>query len=254
MVMQPADDWYKTFFHGLAVEMWLGATTAAGTADEAEFIRNQLGVAPGAKLLDVPCGGGRHARALAAMGFAVTGVDISSDFLAAARADMGLLPIEFHQRDMTDLPWPNAFDGVYCFGNSFGYLRDADNVRFLQAVANALKPGARFILDYPVTLECLTSHFMTQRAHDFGDMHYERDGRYDPAAGRIIVEHSFTRNGVTEKGVVSQRAYTYREVCGMLSDAGFANVQGYGGMEREPFTLGSKRLIMVGTKQEHVAD
>jgi SAM-dependent methyltransferase len=46
-----------------------------------------------------------------------------------------------------------AFDGAFCFGNSFGYLPDVDNARFLHAVAVALEPGARFVIDYPAVAE-----------------------------------------------------------------------------------------------------
>ena len=54
--MHAPPDWYKTFFTGLAVEMWLNAMPAEETAREAEFLRAKLQVAAPAKLLDVPCG------------------------------------------------------------------------------------------------------------------------------------------------------------------------------------------------------
>ena len=247
MISAPGD-WYKTFFTGLAVEMWLNAMPAEVTEREAAFLRAKLQVAPPAKLLDVPCGGGRHSIALASAGYQMTSVDLSTDFLAAARANAGVLPIQWYQRDMTDLPWREMFDGAFCFGNSFGYLPDADNPRFLGAVAAALKPGARFVLDYGVVLESVAIHFKGKGTYEIGDIHYERDGRYDPRTGRIIVEHSASRGGQTQKQVMSQRAYTYRELCEMLAAAGFTDIQGYNGFEGEPFTLGAQRPILVATK------
>ena len=44
-------------------------------AADVVFLEREMGVSSGARLLDVPCGHGRHARLLAARGFAVTGVD-----------------------------------------------------------------------------------------------------------------------------------------------------------------------------------
>src|SRR5437868_3960234 len=139
-------DWWRTFFSGLPVEMWLRVPTEEQTRAEVDFIEKVLRLGPGAKVLDVPCGGGRHSLELAARGHRVTGVDLSDDFLQAARAGAAArsLPVAWEQREMTDLPWREEFDGAFCFGNSFGYLEDEANARFLAAVARALKPGGRF--------------------------------------------------------------------------------------------------------------
>ena len=59
---------------------------------------------------------------------------------------------------MRDLPWRARFDGAFCLGNSFGYLDDEGNAAFLRAVAAALKPGARFVLETPMVLENLLGH------------------------------------------------------------------------------------------------
>jgi SAM-dependent methyltransferase len=245
--MHAPPDWYKSFFTGLAVEMWLRAMPAEATAAEVAWLRAKVQAPPPARLLDVPCGGGRHSIALAAAGYQMTGVDLSSDFLQAAK--IAGPAFEWHQRDMTDLPWKNAFDVAICCGNSYGYLPDADNARFFHAVAATLKPGARFILDYGAVMEALASSFMPTGSYEFDDIHYERNGRYDAATGRIIVEHSHTRAGETERKVMTQRVYTYRELCELLAAAGFIDMQGHGGLNGEPFTLGSKRLLLVATRK-----
>jgi len=247
--MYAPPDWYTTFFTGLAVEMWLKAMPPEATAAEVAWLRAKLKSPPPARLLDVPCGGGRHSIALAAAGYSMTGVDLSNDFLQTAK-NAGPT-IDWQQREMTDLPWTNTFDGAFCFGNSFGYLPDAENARFLRAVSATLKPGARFIMDYGAVMEALASTFMPTGAYVFGDIHYERNGRYDAATGRIVVEHSHTRAGLTESKVMTQRVYTYRELCELLTAAGFIDMQGYGGLNDEPFTLGSKRLLLVATKAKN---
>lgn len=53
---------------------------------------------------------------------------------------------------MCDLRWTDEFDGGYCFGNSFGYLDHSGVRKFLAAVARALKPGARFVIDTGVAI------------------------------------------------------------------------------------------------------
>jgi 2-polyprenyl-3-methyl-5-hydroxy-6-metoxy-1,4-benzoquinol methylase len=109
-------NWWQTFFSGLMVESWLQMIGEEQTRGEAEFIKKELGVSPPAKILDVPCGGGRHSLALAAAGFQMTGVDISADMLKAARSsgDSRKLSVAWEQRDSRDLPWPRQFDGAFC--------------------------------------------------------------------------------------------------------------------------------------------
>src|SRR5262249_28116993 len=61
--------WYEDFFHGVALDLWRAVVTPAQTRDEADFIHQQLQVPPPARLLDVPCGGGRLSLELAERGF-----------------------------------------------------------------------------------------------------------------------------------------------------------------------------------------
>src|SRR5262245_36581506 len=121
--MEAQTDWWRTFFCGVFADLWLSATTDEQSRTEADFIAGALQVAPPARLLDVPCGGGRHCHALAARGYHMTGVDISPRFLDAARSKSAAAnaTIAWEQREMRALPWTAEFDGAFSFGNSFGY-------------------------------------------------------------------------------------------------------------------------------------
>ena len=156
--MNVQSNWWETFFEGVAVDMWLNALPAEHTEREAESLARMLAVPSGARVLDVPCGGGRLSLALARRGYELTGVDWSAEFLNHARSCDGAQGVTWERRDMRDLPWPARFDGAFCAGNSFGYLDDEGNAAFLRAVAAALKPGARFVLETPMVLENLLGH------------------------------------------------------------------------------------------------
>jgi SAM-dependent methyltransferase len=242
--------WWRTFFEGPAVEFWLRAPLEEATKTEALFIAEALGVGPGARLLDVPCGGGRHALALAARGFDVTGVDGSAEFLAVARslAEERELAIAWEGRDMRDLPWPAAFDGAYCLGNSFGYLEGDDNADFLRAVAAALRPGARFVLDTSYIAEVLFPILQERGWAPDGDGYCLSDRRFDPETGRLHVAYTFLHGGRPDTRVMSARVHTCREVVALLKAAGFASVETYASSGRDPFRIGSPRLLAVATK------
>jgi SAM-dependent methyltransferase len=242
--------WWRSFFSDVIVDMWLQAVPAEGTLREAAFIQTMLKVAPPGRLLDCPCGGGRHSLPLAAAGYQMTGVDISRDFLTAARtrAAEQKLAVTWVERGMRDIPWHEEFDGAFCFGNSFGYDDDEGNAAFLKAVGRSIKPGARFLLDYPMVLEARLPRFQARNWSRLGDIYFLEDEHYDHTSGRIVTDYTFIREGTVVTRPASHRAYTFREIYGMLADAGFVDVQAFGSLSSEPFQLGSDGLFLLATK------
>jgi SAM-dependent methyltransferase len=244
-------EWWRTFFAGLVVEVWLRVMPEEQTRQEADFIERHLRMPPNGRILDAPCGGGRHSLALAARGYRLTGIDISAQFLQTARAAANeqQLAIDWREGDMRELPRTPQFDGAFCFGNSFGYYDDEGNAEFLRAIAAALKPGTRFVLDYGAVTEALLPAYQERSWGEFGDILFLRAGRYDHVGGRIHTEYTCIRGNQVEKKLASQRVYSYRELCRLLEEAGFADMQGLASLTDEPFHLGARRLLLIATKQ-----
>jgi SAM-dependent methyltransferase len=235
-------EWWRSFFQGVAVEMWLKAVPAEHTRSEADRVEQALGLSPGASVLDVPCGAGRISLALSERGYRITGVDLSRDFLRHARAADAGGRIEWEERDMRDLPWPGRFDAAFCVGNSFGYLDDEGDAVFLRAVAAALKPGGRFILQTPMIVESLLSRLDDRPWFTAGDVYLLVSNEYDPARGRLDIEYTFVSDGNVETRRGSHRAYTYRQLVELMEAAGFAV------RAAEPWTPASHQLTLVGTR------
>jgi SAM-dependent methyltransferase len=220
--MNARANWWENFFEGAAVDLWLQALPAEHTASEADFLARTLAVPMNAELLDVPCGGGRLSLALAERGYRMTGVDWSPAFLSHARSADASGAVVWERRDMRDLPWSARFDGAFCVGNSFGYLDDEGNAAFLQAVASALKPGARFVLETPMVLENLLGHIQDRAWWKVGDMHLLVANTYDQAQQRLDIEYTFVSNGRVDVRCGSHRAYAYRELVQLIEGAGFS--------------------------------
>jgi SAM-dependent methyltransferase len=114
-----------------------------GTAQEVGFLLEHLKLPPGARLLDVGCGPGRHAVLLAQAGLAVTGVDVSRRFLdlAADSARAAGARASFFEVDARRMPFEAEFDAVIslCQGG-FG-LMGGDDSLVLRRMMEALKPG-----------------------------------------------------------------------------------------------------------------
>jgi SAM-dependent methyltransferase len=249
--MSAAEDWAREFFTGLFVELWLRAIPETQTREEADFLEKVLRPPAGAALLDVACGGGRLSLELAGRGYRMTGVDISSDFLSAARTGAAerRLPVTWEQRPMHDLPWESAFDGAFCMGNSLGGQDDAALIASFRAVARALKPGARFVVDHGVVAESILPHFKERAWWQVGDILFLVHNRYDPVQGRLNMDFTLLRDGRVEKKAGFSQVHTYREFCRLFEEAGFHELEGYASLAREPFSLGSHRLLLTATKK-----
>lgn len=131
--MEPAYSpaWFATF----------GRPDEAATRREVDFLLRVLPPAP-VSVLDVPCGLGRHARALAEHGYAVTGVERDPAAAAEARAD----GLEVHELDVRRLgELETAFDAVICMWASFGWYDDETNAEVFATMA--VKARATLVLD-----------------------------------------------------------------------------------------------------------
>lgn len=245
------DEWWRDFFGGLVVDFWRAAMTPEATRAEADFLEKRLALAPGSRVLDVPCGDGRIALALAERGCRVTGVDISREFLEAgsARAKARGLEVAWRQAEMRDLPWREEFDAACCAGSSFGYLDDAGNAAFLAAVSRALARGGRFFVDCKAAESILPS-FRESYEMQVGDITFASANRYDPATGTLENRYTISRGDRVEKKRALTRIYTASEILRLLAEAGFGGFETYGSVEGEPFRLGSPRLFVVSRKAD----
>jgi SAM-dependent methyltransferase len=222
---------------------------AHSDSDTAEIL-GLLNLPSGAHILDAPCGHGRIARRLGAAGMQVTGVDLTPAYLEQARADPHLRPgsVTYLLGDVRSLPVDGPFDAVVCWLNSFGYYEDSDCHRVLREFHRVLRPGGKVAID--------TMH------HDGGVRHFTpapdavvvqlgedtmvEVSTFDPVRGRMVIERTVHRDGVTRRAPYFVRLPTPPEWVVWLEAAGFHDVEfrsGGGG----PLELDSWELVVVAT-------
>lgn len=105
----------------------------------------------GGTALDLGCGSGFQAIALARMGFTVTGIDLSPALLAELAAQKGDLPICLIHDDLmhVDRHCPEPADLAVCMGDTLSHLDARETVsRLFETVHACLKPGGHFIITY----------------------------------------------------------------------------------------------------------
>jgi SAM-dependent methyltransferase len=122
------------------------------------------------RALDVGCGAGHHAFALADAGLAVTGVDASlAQLLRAASAnERRAQPVTFVHGDMRELPVDGPFDLITCLGTTLGYVDDEQTRGALEGLRAVLAPGGRLVVqvhnrDHVVPLLPVRSWWQGQR-------------------------------------------------------------------------------------------
>jgi SAM-dependent methyltransferase len=146
-VSDEPDHWFEPVADHLG-DAYLRYSFTKGTEQEVTFLVDALGLEPGMRVLDVGCGPGRHAHALARRGLEVLGLDISQRFvdLAAASAPPGAA---FRRADARALDLDAEFDaaislcqGAFGLAGGPGAPLDGDGA-VLDGIARALRPGGR---------------------------------------------------------------------------------------------------------------
>jgi SAM-dependent methyltransferase len=146
----PTESIGEHWFEPLAEHMgsaYLRYSFTKGTVNEIDFIVSQLGLQPGARILDVGCGPGRHSHELARRGFLVHGIDISQAFIDLATAN-AVDGSSFERMDARAMTFDNEFDVAICLcQGAFGLMTaGGHDIDVLTGIRRALKPTGTLVL------------------------------------------------------------------------------------------------------------
>jgi ABC-type lipoprotein export system ATPase subunit/SAM-dependent methyltransferase/ABC-type uncharacterized transport system permease subunit len=221
------------------------------TERELKIITENLGDISGKRILDCPCGYGRHSLSLSRCGAIVNGVDISPDFIQDARhiAEVTLpykLRPVFTQGDMRDIPSKeNMFDIVINMFLAFGFFDDEGNRKTLMEFHRVLKPGGKLLIHTDVNPNLVAKDQYGDRSQrTLGDGlklsidEYVKEGRLEG------IWTILGNNGTTiAKQHYSVRIYSHKELEEMLLDVGFVNFSII-----EPSDAGGQEVVYLAEK------
>ena len=244
-------DWWKSFFDDLWIEVQVRSKNEQETLAESRFLADVLELHAGQRVLDIPCGIGRHSVQLARMGMDVTGVDATKAFIERARqlSRQAHVSVTWLEQDMESIDWHQQFDSAFCFWGSFGYLDEFGNAQFIRGLADAVRPGGKVLVDTHVyeTLFPRLSH--PQKWRRSGDMFVLEEVSFDFGASRTNTQWTIIHKDHQYSNRTSIRLYTYHELAGLFADAGFVKLQAFGSINKDPFTLDSARLYLVASRR-----
>ena len=239
------DNFWETF-----APLMFGLKQRERASENADAITSLLQVEPGASVLDLCCGPGRHSLELAQRGYRVTGVDRTEAFLETAKRDAEKRGItaEFVLDDMRRFARPQTFDGAMLMFTSFGYFEDAeDNRKVLINVYRSLKKEGALIID--VMGKEILARIFSER--DWSEL----NGWYCLEERRIRKNWSWIECRwivLDDKGKrefdVSHWIYSAAELSMILKDCGFGSVEIYGDLRGAPYDHTAKRLVAIARK------
>ncbi len=249
------DDWYDGYFNEDYLRLCALVLSEERAAAEVESIVTVLALEPGAEILDLCCGQGRHTALLAQRGYRMTGLDLSGYLLGHARKRANEIGVEvaFHQGDMREIPWTGCFDAVINMFTAFGYFDDeAENQRVLHGVHRALKPGGKFLMEV-VHRDWLAKNFQAkdwERLEDGTLVWHARE--FDAVTGFNTQRTTLlTPDGQLHHRGHRLRLYTPTELCAMLRQAGLEPVSVLDGTDLTPFTMDARRMRILAAKEGH---
>ncbi|MDP6822161.1 MAG: class I SAM-dependent methyltransferase [Dehalococcoidia bacterium] len=244
-------DWIDDsgFWESVALFFFTEAASEVAV-QEVESVVQLLNLSPGARILDVGCGNGRHTLELARRGFPVTGLDNSRSFLdIAVNAAANLnLDAEFVEGDQRRFTRPSEYDAAISISSSWGWFPSSDdNLRVFQNVFSSLKPGGKLLIQI-IGKENLSARFQerTWLESDDGSLLLQ-ERRVRDGWGWLDSRWLVVRQGEVAEFSVSHPVYSGSEVEALLRKAGFDTVSLYGDFDGRPYDEEARLLIAVAT-------
>ena len=224
----------------------------AETAEEVKFICEALELLRGATVLDLCCGQGRHSQLLADKGMTVVGLDSSRFLLTEAQKNASSSQNRIHlvEGDTRHIPLKPVCDAVINLFTSFGFFEDSDNKRVITAVAAALKPSGKFLLEHWNPYAVLQLNQTRNWWWMSDSLLALAEVEYDSVSGRLsdyrtVIDLS---TGAVQESVNRIRFYFPTELKGMLESVGLKVCAMYGDFDYSPFLTESRRLITIAEK------
>jgi SAM-dependent methyltransferase len=235
-------EWFEEWFGEEYLQLYPHRNDADADA-MVDLIRRVLPWETGWCTLDVGCGAGRHARALAQAGARVVGLDLSMSLLRRARqltpvplvrADMRILPIREGSMDLT----VNLF-------TSFGYFsNDQQHHEALAGMLATLRPGGWFVMDF-LNATTVAHNLVPQETVALGTGP-ARVTRRLSSEGEYVVKVIETAEG--RRFMERVRLLTPEVLTAMIRRAGGGIIATHGSYDGAELTTTSPRCIIFARK------
>lgn len=252
MGRDPRSDWWAAYFDEQYLLEYEPLFDPARDRAEVRRLIDVLELPVGARLLDCPCGQGRHAHLLAEAGYDVDGVDYSRALLARARQRGTGRTLRYTRADMRVLParWTRRFDAVANLFTSFGFFSDPrDDARVIAQFARVLRPGGLLVW-HGGSRDGVAARFIGRdwwRARDGTLVAQARS--FDPLSGILSIESEWSGPSGRGRRDHRIRLYTATRLAELCADAGLIVEAAFDGWSERPLRRTSSEMLLVARKE-----
>jgi SAM-dependent methyltransferase len=257
-VMKEETAWFSEeggFFGANWLAQYEPSLSPEKSAEEVDFIERILSLKRGAKILDMPCGNGRHAVELAKRGYEVVGVDINNFLLRTATqtAQREKISMTLQRADMREVLFVGEFDVALNLFTSLGYFDDdSDDEKILDKLSCSLKRGGSLVLDF-INRDHLVRTFRPRWERELSDgSMLITEPEYDLVRGRCVARRSIiAKGGKSPQKLTSliYRMYTPTELIRMSRKSGLFLKRAYGDFKGSALTMNAERVILLFDKE-----
>jgi SAM-dependent methyltransferase len=250
-VTRKSPHWWASYFDAQYLEEYEPLFTPEKDRRDVARLLEVLELPSGSRILDVPCGQGRHAHLLAEAGFDVDGLDYSRDLLALAKKRGTGKTLRYTRGDMRSLParWTGRFDAVVNLFTSFGFFVDpADDARVIAEFARVLEPGGRLVW-HGGSRDGVMARFLSRDwwQTENGTMIAHRRS-FDPLSGVLTVESTWSGRKGSGSRQHRIRLYTATRIAELCAAAGLTVEAAYDGWSTRGLRRNSSEMLLVARK------
>jgi ubiquinone/menaquinone biosynthesis C-methylase UbiE len=219
-------EWTREYFERGYAQRWGLPAPSHQARLQASGLWNLLQLSPASRVIDIGCGHGRHALALAERGPEVIGLDFADALLQRARHLTAELRthVRWIRGDMRRLPFRSECANAAIMMDAFGFFdTEEEHEAVLREAARVLTIGGRLVLKVVNSGPILDAFRETDRE--------ERDGVVTSISStltihplRMIQRISVSGPGGQGEYERRQRLYRVEELCAALEHVGFAIV------------------------------
>ncbi len=249
--MRGRTEWWESFFDQKYLDEYAPLFGPENDRREVARLIDILELPAGARILDAPCGQGRHSHLLAEAGFDVDGLDYSKVLIKAAKTRGTGLTLRYTVGDMRKMPsrWGARFDAVLNLFTSFGFFDHPDeDGRVVKEFARVLKPGGVLIWQGG-SRDGIMAQFLSK---DWwrGDKNrlYAQQRSFDQLSGILTVQSTWSEKGKIREREHRIRLYNASQLSEMFRRHGLVIEQALDGRIDRALTRRSSEMLLVARK------
>jgi cyclopropane fatty-acyl-phospholipid synthase-like methyltransferase len=243
----------NSYFDGYYKDIWKSIIPSELTVREAEFMLKYFNLGKDSKVLDMMCGYGRHAIALAQKGVAVTAIDNLDDYIEEIKIIVNKenIPVTAIKADIADYTPNEPFDLAICMGNSLNFFSEPEIIRLLSSVSSSLNKNGQLLIHTWSLAEIAIREFKEKSESSINGLNYRADAKYLFHPSRIETQTTITSSdGKTEIKTAIDYIFSLGEMEAILDKSGFILKEAYSIPGRKKFTVGEPRAYLVAEKNK----